>query len=128
MKILVYSLLIITNSYAFSQDLNCSRFKNGKFRYEDEKAGVTIIERKGSNQIEYGSHAGLKIEFKVKWLDDCTYTLKVKKVIENPMNITISNDLILTVEIIETKDNSYVQKTSSNLWETVVKGELFIIE
>ena len=40
----------------------------------------------------------------------------------------LPKDMVLTVEIIETKENSYIQKTSSNLYKMVLKSEVFKIE
>ncbi len=94
----------------------------------DTETGNSIIERKGSKQIEYGEGSGLKLKFKVKWIDDCTYTLELKKVLENQKKIELPEGMILTVEIIETKEKSYIQKSSSNLYDMVLKSELIKIE
>ena len=118
----------MSSTSLFSQTLTCRDFKNGTFKLLDPKYGNSIIERKGSKQIEYSEKLKLKVRFKVKWISDCTYTLKLKKIIENPNNIDFPENLILTVKIIETKENSYTQRTSSNLYETVLENKLTRIE
>jgi len=70
----------------------------------------------------------LKLEFKVKWLDDCTYTLELKKILENPNKMELPKGMILTIEIIEVKDKSYIQKSTSNLYDMVLESELLKIE
>ena len=106
---LIIGYLIFFSTYAHAQDLKCRDFKNGKFEIIDTETGNSIIERKGSKQIEYGGRSDLKLEFKVKWLNECTYTLELKK-------------------IIKTKQGSYIQETSSNMYDMVLKGEIFKIE
>ncbi|WP_298144058.1 hypothetical protein [Flavobacterium sp.] len=128
MKNLIVLALICFSTVVFGQTNECKKFRNGKFKIVDEEVGNSIITRKGSKQIEFGEESGLKLEFKVKWIDDCTYTLELKKVLENPNNIEFPVGMILTVEIIETKENSYVQKSTSNLFDLVFEGELIKIE
>jgi len=128
MKNLILGILFCTSTVVFGQNIECENFKNGKFKIIDTETGNFIIERKGSKQIEYGEESKLKIEFKVKWLNDCTYTLELKKVLENPNNIQLPEKMILTVKIIETKEKSYIQKTTSNLYDMVLECEMFIME
>lgn len=106
MKNLLLLVLICLSTFSFGQENECEKFKNGKFKIVDTKVGNSIIERKGSNQIEYGERSDLKLKFKVRWLNDCTYTLELKKVLENPNNIEFPEGMILTVKIIETRENS----------------------
>ena len=128
MKNVILFALICFSTIAHGQMNDCEKFKNGKFKIVDAEVGHSIITRKGSKQIEYGEGSELKIEFKVKWLDECTYTLELKKVLENPNQIELPEGMILTVEIIETKENSYVQRSTSNLYDMVLESELIKIE
>ncbi|KAB1066066.1 hypothetical protein [Salibacter halophilus] len=128
MRNLIVLVLICFSTVTFGQTNECKKFKNGKFKIIDAEVGNSIITRKGSKQIEYGEGSKLKLEFKVKWVDDCTYTLELKKVLENPNNIELPEGMILTIEIIETKENSYVQKSTSNLYDMVLESELIKIE
>ncbi|MEH0153185.1 hypothetical protein V6R21_03505 [Limibacter armeniacum] len=128
MKNLIALVLICFSTVTFGQTIECKKFKNGKFKIVDAEIGNSIITRKGSKQIEHGEGSQLKLEFKVKWIDDCTYTLELKKVLENPKNIELPEGMILTIEIIETKENSYIQKTTSNLYDKVLESELIKIE
>ncbi len=128
MKNIILGLLICLSTIAFGQELECKKFKNGKFKLYDKHSGMTIIERKGSTQTEYGEAFKVKAQFKVKWLSDCSYTLVLKKVLENPNNLPFPEEMILTVKIIETKENSYIQQTSSNLFDKILEGEMIRIE
>ncbi|MEP5256447.1 MAG: hypothetical protein ABJQ39_15405 [Winogradskyella arenosi] len=128
MKNLIALVLICFSTVTFGQTNECKKFKNGKFKIVDAEVGNSIITRKASKQIEYGEGSMLKLEFKVKWLNDCTYTLELKKVLENPNKIELPEGMILTIEIIETKEKSYIQKSTSNLYDMVLESELLKIE
>lgn len=128
MKNLILLILFLSSTIAFGQTRECKKFKNGKFVIPQEEMGNTIIERKGSKQIEYAVNLGLKVEFKVVWIDDCTYTLAYKKVLENPNDLDFPKDVIISVNIIETKDNSYIQKSHSSTSTVVYESEVFRIE
>lgn len=128
MKSLITIFLTCFSTCLFGQKLECRRYENGKFKIIDPEVGNSIIERNDSTQIEYGEDSKLKLEFDVKWINDCTYTLELSRVIENPENIQLPEGMILTIRILETKQNSYVQETSSNLFSMVRKTEMIRIE
>lgn len=113
---------------SFGQVDDCGKFRNGKFEIIDPQYGNSIIERKGDEQVEYGSGSGLKLRFKVEWVGECVYTLQLKKVLKNPKGYVLPKEMILTVEIIEMKENSYVQRSTSNLYDKVVESELVRME
>ena len=116
--------LVETGPGDTSTSLDCSKFRDGKFKIIDDEAGNSIIERKGSKQMEFGEGSGLKLEFKVNWVNACTYTLELKKVLENPDKLQFPEGMILTVEMIEIKENSYVQRSTANMFDMVVVSEM----
>ncbi len=128
MKSLIVVILICISTVLVGQEVDCKKFKDGKFKIVDADRGDSIIERYGSRQIEYGDASKLKLEFKVKWLDDCSYTLELKRVIENPNEIPLPDNMILTIEIVKTSENSFTMVSSSNLYEMVMETEVFKIE
>ena len=58
----------------------------------------------------------------------CTYSLKLSKILENPNNDVLPEELIVTVEIIDTTENSYSQRVTSNLSKLILENEVFIVE
>ncbi len=112
-KLIFVILLIITwHKVVLAQDRDCARFKNGKFELVDSLNGKIIITRKGNVQTEYMVGKKLKLALKVTWLDDCTYVLVLKEVLENPNKLRVQPNLELHVSITETNENGYVQHTS----------------
>lgn len=129
MKTIIFCATLIFFSFlpqiTFGQS-DCHRFKNGKFFLPDHKGEEYLIERKGKVQTETES-TGLKMKFKVEWINDCTYTLRFKKMLSNPENIKISKDWVVRVEIIETKENSYIQRSFIDGTGLVEESEMTMV-
>lgn len=128
MKYLLLGFFLCISFTVFGQEMDCKKFKNGTFKLEDAQVGNSLIERKGSKQIETAEGGLVKFKFKVKWLNECTYTLELKKVLAYPKDAPPVEDFILTVEIIEVKENSYIQKSSSDKFDYVVESEMILID
>lgn len=80
MKKILLLLLCFFGITTFCYSQNCKNYKNGKFKLEDKELGVTyIIERKGNIQTERKIGEDRILDFKVTWIDDCTYILKSTK-------------------------------------------------
>ncbi|MDD2983668.1 MAG: hypothetical protein PHQ74_09790 [Crocinitomicaceae bacterium] len=126
MKTVLIAILISLTSFAFGQTADCKRFKEGKFVIPNAEYGNSYLERKGNIQTEIGEKSGFKATFKVKWIDECTYTLQLKKIINNPDEIVFDKATIITVKILEVKKNSYIQRSTSNTFDTVFEGEIFV--
>ncbi len=134
--IAILFLLAFSSSYAQesnitkapSQNLGCEKFKNGTFFIPaDSIVPKTTLIRKGNRQKEIVDHVYGNTEFIVKWVDDCTYTLAptkktFKKHPEFPKNG------VLTVQIIEVKENSYVQISSSNFSDMKITMEVIRVK
>ncbi len=110
------------------QSLNCEKFKNGTFRIPpDETTPGSTLFRNGNRQTETMDGVEFSMECIVKWHGSCTYTLTptqetLKKVPQLPKNA------VLTIEIIEVKENSYVQTTSANFMDVKITKEVFKIK
>lgn len=126
---LLFSLALLSfSTLTFGQEMSCKQFKNGKFVIPNAEYGNSYLERKGNIQTETGEKSGFKATFKVKWIDECTYTLQLKKIISNPSELEVLKETIITVQIIEVKKNSYIQRSTSNTFDTVFEGEIFVNE
>lgn len=53
------------------------------------------------------------------WLDECTYTLSIHKVLRNPRKQTFDPGLVVKVEIIGTDSDSYVQRSTAEGYDLV---------
>lgn len=128
MKNLLLVLFVVLSGSVFSQDLNCKKFKEGNYKIYDEKFGTTSISRTGNEQIETSDGSSLELLFNVTWVDECTYTLEIKEVLANPKDEFVMRELIVTVEIIEVKENSYIQKSTANITDFELVSEVFRVD
>ncbi|MET2986126.1 hypothetical protein [Aureibaculum conchae] len=120
------SLLIVFCS-AFGQSSDCAKFRIGKYKMEDPKTGINFITRNDSIQIEYVPKLEVKVKLNVIWTDDCTMELSLKEILENPKKLSIS-DFVLISEIIESKDSSYIMRSTVGNSEIVLTREFFKVE
>lgn len=101
---------------SFSQTPDCSKFREGKFRIADTRAGAVIIaDRNSMYQTETSEALKAVVRFKISWQDNCSYTLKLDKVIRNENKINFPYDLEIRVKIIQTTESGYTQETTSSL-------------
>ena len=116
LKKIIVSLLMSLPAAAFSQPPDCSKFREGKFRIADTRAGVvTIADRNSMYQTETSEALKAVVRFRISWQDNCTYTLKLDKVIRNENKINFPSGMEVHVKIIETSASGYTQETSSSL-------------
>jgi hypothetical protein len=115
-KIIVLFFFILPATNATAQPTDCFKFKEGKFKIVDTKAGVvTIAERKGAYQTESSETLKAIIRFKITWQDNCSYTLRLDKVLRNENKIDFPANMEIRAKIIATAGKSYTQKTSSSV-------------
>ena len=115
-KTILLSLFLISGLAAFCQPPDCTKFREGKFRIADSRAGVvTIADRNSMYQTETSEVLKAVVRFKISWQDNCCYTLKLDKVLRNENKINFPYNLEIKVKITQTSDNGYTQETTSSL-------------
>jgi len=102
--------------------------ENLKFKIlKDSIASESILTRNGNLQTETMKGKEGSLEFIVNWTDDCTYTLTpTKKTFQIYGNLP--KNAMLTVKIMETNENSYIQKSTSNFADLEYVAEIIKIE
>ncbi|MEZ4936889.1 MAG: hypothetical protein R2799_04780 [Crocinitomicaceae bacterium] len=124
--IIAFTLGIMVQAYSQSGD--CTIFRNGKFKIESEVSGTSYIERKGNKQIETDVRSQMKIELKVKWIDECTYILSFGRVLKNPENTTFPEDFVIKVAIVEVHNNYYVQESTSEFFDGAIRSKVLKLD
>ncbi len=115
-RIAIFFFLILSAVAAFSQTPDCTKFREGKFRIADSRAGVvTIADRTSMYQTESSEALKAVVRFRISWQDNCTYTLKLDKVIRNENKINFPSNMEIHVKIIATSAAGYTQETTSSL-------------
>lgn len=113
--IIGFSISAMAQQTNSSESQNCEEYKNGFFTVQESIVGKKyIIKRRGKRQVETDPD-GTKFIFKVNWKDDCTYTLKLKRIAKNPKDIKWQEGQLITVNILETDNDGYIQESTSNI-------------
>ena len=118
-------LLAAPGQRAEGQIPDCSRFREGKFRVADTQAGViTIAERKGMYQTESSESLKAVVRFRITWQDNCSFTLRLDKVLRNENKIDFPPNMEVRVKILETTAGTYTQEISSSLTNSPYKVQV----
>ena len=105
-SIIIYILcLLIYNFSIQAQNIDCAKFKTGKFYYPELEDKYSI--RSESIQESY-NHGKLEMIWKVKWLNGCEYELTCIKVLVKPYPIFKGDKMHAT--IIQTDGECFTTK------------------
>ena len=113
-SILTGIIILLISNNLIGQNLDCNKFKNGHFKIlKDSTSEESFIERDENFQTEKINGKAEYSKFHVNWVSACIYTLTpTKKTLLQYKGLP--KNAMLTVEIIETKENSYIQKSTAN--------------
>lgn len=129
MKLVIALVAILSYcSVSIAQTNTCKSLQTGKFKITTEETGTTYITRTKDTQIEENKALGVEIVFDIKWLDDCTYELRPKKLIKGDPWIMGDGTHVLKTTIKNITDKTYVAETSSNFSEGIYNFTVEIIE
>lgn len=128
MKKMFFALAILFFSATLNAQIkDCSSVRNGKFKIVMDGTEF-FIERKGSVQTETEPRSGFRGEFKINWINDCTYTIQAVK-IHNKGNLPeVDYEMILTTKIIRVEQDYYLTETTSNKWDMVFEAKIYKIK
>ncbi len=123
-KTIIFVLFLLCAADGFSQPFDCSRFKEGKFRTADPRiGGIVETDRRGGFQTESTASLKLILRFSISWQDNCSYTLRLDKIIRNENKVDIPNNLQVNIKIVETKPGSYIEEIVSSMTNGSYRAE-----
>ena len=106
----VVIFLLAGTTFTYGQALSnieCQSYKNGTFVTEGGLFnGRYAIKRRGNKQVEVDQN-GSKFVFDVRWVDECSYVLKLRKISKNPMEIQWQEGDSIIVNIEQVNANGY---------------------
>jgi hypothetical protein len=123
-KSLIFLLLVFNLGNickVYSQPNKCRKFRNGTFTIALPEYRNYLVKRNGKTQSE--SDQNDKSTYLVTWIDDCTYTLKPTK---ETLRLTpgFPKNGYYKVKIIQVKENSYIQTTTTNFSDLKLTVEM----
>jgi hypothetical protein len=122
-------LLLYFFSFSIPEEAStCSDLRTGKFVLVSEKLGTTIITRTNNRQEEINQDYNVKVRYKVKWINECTYQLFEGRYFSGRDFFEGEETDTMTVEITEISKEFYKVLTSSNLGDNSIEARLKIID
>jgi len=120
--------LLASSITIFSQTPSCKSLHNGSFKIFDKDAGNTYIKRTDNVQTETNEKMGFEMTFDVKWVDDCTYELRPKKLIKGDPSMFGDGKGVLTTKIKTINETNYIAETTSNFSDQTLTFVVKIIK
>ena len=105
MKNLFFFTLLFTTLTLFCQNIPCSNFKTGEFKYVNPKYSEWIVKRNDSIQVEISNKTGIEIYSLIEWNSDCEYKLTCNGVLNSNKKNIIGKIFIVSIK--ETYLDSY---------------------
>ncbi|WP_092980535.1 hypothetical protein [Robiginitalea myxolifaciens] len=127
MKLLCTAFFLLFFTSSFAQELACDRFKTGKFLMEDPNTGKNYITRTATTQIEDVPDLGIKVELNIRWEDECTFVLTLKKVLENTSGREVG-DFELISKITETGEDYFLVSSRIEGMDLIMDRKFVVLE
>ncbi|GAB2815216.1 hypothetical protein [Ferruginibacter profundus] len=117
MKFLKYSLLfLLCMAFAYPDDTDCKKLFTGKWKYKDIDSKNLFVVRTLQKQREYVDSGKHFYEFKIHWIDKCSYRLVYMGTTSaRPASIKVGDSLL--VEVLS------IDKTKMTYRSTIASGE-----
>ncbi|MCF1193120.1 hypothetical protein LRR18_16145 [Mangrovimonas sp. AS39] len=106
MKNLILILILNLTLSGCAQEKKCTDFKVGKFEYANPEFSEWKVTRTDSTQVEISSKSGIEIYGKIKWENDCEYSITYEKILNTEFKDMIGKTI--NAKIIKTYPDRYV--------------------
>ena len=126
----VFFLIIIISTFSFlgyGQVNSCKDLHEGIFKLTTPESGTTEITRNKNTQTELNDVLGVSIIYYVRWIDDCTYELRVKKLLRGDQMYALKKGNVIICKISNFNQHSYTVNTSTNFSDFKIEFEMQIV-
>lgn len=124
---LVFLFQLLLQSPAAAQN-DCKSLRKGSFRIYTKETGTTLVSRSANLQVEKNESMGVELVFDVKWIDECTYELRPKKLIKGDPSIMGDGKVVLTNRIINITPDFYEVESTFNFSDVKQKFKVEILK
>lgn len=129
MKILILNFIaLLVFTTVRGQKPTCKSLQTGLFKISSEELGTTFIKRTKKEQLEKNDYLGYEVIFSIKWIDDCTYELRPKKLIKGDPAIMGDGTAYVKTKIKEIKETTYVAETTASFNEGKIDFTVEIVK
>jgi hypothetical protein len=119
------SMIQIITLTSFDQIPTCKSLHSGRFKVFSKQSGTTYIERSATEQIETNEDLGYKLILSIKWIDECTYELRPKKLIKGDPSVMGDGKSFMTTHIKNITSKAYTAETSASFSPAIMD---FVVE
>jgi len=124
---LMFCLLFFLPISVLGQNTDCAKYRNGQYYGKNKFFGNSVFVRKGDKQIEYNEKFKTELVFKIEWIDECSYTLQLESVLQNPNKEEFPmDDSKITIHLSNFRENSCTYSASQEGFDLEVTGEIEI--
>lgn len=104
---------LVTLATLASFVLDCTSVRTGSFEIRSGNGEVTFIERNDSLQTERTRDSGQILQFRIEWIDNCTYLLHHPVVLRGNKELfkSIENDTLINHITLIKQDRYFVSST-----------------
>ncbi|MBS1732650.1 MAG: hypothetical protein JST02_05080 [Bacteroidetes bacterium] len=121
-------ILMLLNLTSEGQKITCQSLHIGTFKSISKEFGTTLITRTKNDQTEENKKLGYKLIYDLFWISDCTYELRLKKVIKGDPALMQESKFVLTIKIKQIKKNSYITENRSTYSDKISTHEIMILK
>ena len=128
LKLIVFILLTQLCALGIqAQKPTCKSLQVGSFKVTSAESGTTFIKRGQKEQLEKNDLLGYEVFFDIKWLDECTYELRPKKLIKGDPSIMGNGTDFVRTKIKNITAKGYTAETTASFNPGSVDFEVEII-
>ena len=117
---------------AYTKDLekrckqqDCKSVQTGTFKVVTKESGTTYIKRTPTEHTEKNDELGYEVIFDIKWINECTYELRPKKVIKGDPSIMGDGTNFVRVKIRDITAKTYIAETTASFTPATME---FLVE
>ena len=113
---------------AAGQDPACKSVQKGAFKIFTKETGTTFIRRTAKEQVEKNDDLGYEVIFSIRWIDECTYELRPKKLIRGDPAIMGDGSQFVRTRIRDITETGYVAETTSSFSDATMNFTVEIVK
>ena len=109
----------------FAQKQDCKAVHTGSYKVVAKESGTTFIKRTPTQQTEINEGFGIEIIFDIKWIDECTYELRPKKIVKGDPSLLGDGTNFVRVKIKDITVKTYIAETTASFTKETME---FLVE
>ena len=107
---------------------DCKSVQTGTFKVVTKESGTTYVKRTPTEQTEKNDELGYEAVFDIKWINECTYELRPRKVIKGDPSIMGDGTNFVRVKIKDITAKTYIAETTASFTPATMEFLVEIVE